>query len=333
MNRDNRLLEEALKLVSEKKVCVASKKGCACSKCAECRKNKEKKSVKESLNECWDKMSDSQKKKVEQVLQSKNGYKIGDNAWSDSKKTVTLTHELGNDAERDIIVDDKGEEVVHTHSGPHEESLQVQENKDLIDPNNYSKIIDDARKNLHDNKAHGRLAAANFLRGNKEGFATANPHPKDSPASQNWQEGFDEVMSMSDKANTKAVEDGEVPTKVVGTEVKESRMTRRQTEEYLSKAFAKIVENSKGFEEQMPDSREKAESAYGVNDEDAAPFDESKSALIRVAKQITHCLTHYEDSAADEAEVQEHSSSAEKAVIHVVIEDKGYTLTVEPAKY
>jgi len=371
MNRDNRLLEEALKLVSEKKVCMAAKKGCKCSKCFECRKNnKKKKSVKESLNECWDKMSDSQKKKVEHVLQSKSGYKMSENPWNDSKKTVTLTHELGSDAERDIVIDDKGEEVVHTHSGPHHESLTV-ENKDLIDPNEYSKIINDARQNLHDNKVHGKLAAANFLRGNKEGFATANPHPKDSPASKNWQEGYDEVLAMSDKANTAAVEKGDVPTKIVGTEVKESRLTKTQEQNYLGNTFARIlaeaakkkehpssckcpvckkemekrekyIKDNVSDKKDWPDDMVKeefeqpaapaTESEVGVDPTEANDYDQAKNEVENVAKQVIECFNSNQGKDW-QAELQTQSSSPESAKIHIVCKGKGYNLTVELAKF
>ena len=158
------------------------------------------------LNECWEKMTPTQKSKVEEVLKNKSGYKIGNDAWSDEKKTVTLTHELGSDAERDIVVDDKGDEVVHVHSGPHNESV------DPIDPNEYATIVDDARKNFDSPKAHGRLAGAQHRRGKGEGIIPENPHAKGSPAAANWQEGFDEILKKDDEAGKKEVEAGEVHT-------------------------------------------------------------------------------------------------------------------------
>jgi len=167
-----------------------------------------------TLNECWEKMSAPQKSKVEDILKSKSGYKIGDQAWSDEKKTVTLTHELGSEAERDIVVDDKGEEVVHTHSGPHNESIESQS---TFDPDELTrKFINDARQAPENHKAHGSLAALRFLKGKKEGIVPENPHVKGSPASQNWQEGWNEIMEMDDKAGKAEVQAGKVHTTPAG---------------------------------------------------------------------------------------------------------------------
>ena len=339
------------------------------------------------INECWEKMTPAQKSKVEDVLKSKNGYKIGDHAWSENKKTVTLTHELGSDTERDIVVDDKGEQVVYTHSGPHNESIQSQS---TFDPEELTrKFIDDARKDASNHKAHGSLAALKHLKGKKEGIVPENPHVKGSPAAQNWQNGFNEIMALDDKAGKKEVEDGKVHTApVTGTpsDVKESVKSIEEKKKLacgkgcvceecpecmppkkkksLEEAFAQVMEEAKKkhvftkvekaaekiagaqkakmrkkgmvkeeFEEQMPDSRETAERTYGVDPNESSEYEEAKSKLERTASQIVHCLTRYEDSACDEAEIQKDSSSAEKVLIHVVVEGKGYTLTVEPARY
>lgn len=163
-----------------------------------------------TINECWEKMSPVQKSKVEDVLKSKSGYKIGDNAWSEDKKTVTLTHELGSDAERDIIVDDKGEEVVYVHSGPHNESIESQA---TFDPDQKAReFIDMARKDPTNHKAHGSLAACWYCKGGKDGIVPTNPHVAGSPAAKNWAEGFNEILKMDDEAGKKEVQAGEVHT-------------------------------------------------------------------------------------------------------------------------
>jgi hypothetical protein len=180
-----------------------------------------------TINECWEKMSAPQKSKVEDILKSKSGYKIGNDAWSDDKKTVTLTHELGSDAERDIIVDDKGEEVVHVHSGPHNESIESQATFDPEEKaQEFIKLLsrnDAPGEKLQ--KASGGLAAYWYCKGGKGGIVPSNPHAEGSPAAKNWAEGWNEIIEMDDKAGKKQVEDGKVHTSpVTGTpsDVKES---------------------------------------------------------------------------------------------------------------
>jgi hypothetical protein len=221
--KDYELIAEAYSLVMEKSMpcictCKACKEGkckdCSCKKC-ECKGCKCSK--KESLNECWEKMSAPQKSKVEHVLKSKSGYKIGDNAWNDSKKTVTLTHELGSDAERDIIVDDKGDEVVHTHSGMHKESKDSIAAHATFDPDELTRHFGDiARKDATNHKAHGSLAACWYCKGGKGGLLPKNPHVDGSPAAKDWAEGFNEILAMDDKAGKKEVEDGGVHTAAKG---------------------------------------------------------------------------------------------------------------------
>lgn len=99
----------------------------------------------------------------------------------------------------------------------------------------------------------------------------------------------------------------------------------------IADAYKKVL--GEAFEEQMPNSRENAESAYGVSDDEATPYEEAKEELMHVGNKICHCLYNSPQNACEEADVQEDSSSAEKCVLHVVYEGKGYTLTVEPAKY
>lgn len=166
-----------------------------------------------TINECWEKMSPVQKSKVEDILKSKSGYKIGDAAYSDEKKTVTLTHELGSDAERDIIVDDKGEEVVHVHSGMHKESKDSIESHATFDPDNLARHFGDiARKDATNHKAHGALAACWYCKGGKSGIVPSNPHTTGSPAAKDWIEGFNEILALDDKAGKKEVQDGKVHT-------------------------------------------------------------------------------------------------------------------------
>ncbi len=226
----------------------------------------------ETINECWEKMSAPQKSKVESILKSKSGYKIGDHAYSDEKKTVTLTHELGSDAERDIIVDDKGEEVVHIHN----------ESVDPIDPNEFAKCVEDARRNFDSPKAHGRLAGAQHRRGKAEGIVPSNPHTKGSPAAQDWQDGFDEIMAMDDKAGKKEVEDGKVHTApVTGTpsDVKESV---EAIEEKKKMACGKGCECEK-CPECMPKKKSLAKALEEAYD---AVIEEAKKKLSPAQKKI-----------------------------------------------
>jgi len=86
------------------------------------------------------------------------------------------------------------------------------------------------------------------------------------------------------------------------------------------------------FEEQMPDSKENAETTYGVDPEEAADYDKAKEEVENVAKQVIECFNTNEGKDW-QAELQTESSSAESAKIHIVYEGKGYNLTVELAKY
>lgn len=103
----------------------------------------------------------------------------------------------------------------------------------------------------------------------------------------------------------------------------------------IAEAYKKILN-----EEERPSALERAESVYGeenpevgISDEDDAPYKELEDELLDVGNKIVHCLYNSPKNACEEADVQEDSSSAEKCIIHVVYEGKGYTLTVKPAKY
>ena len=103
----------------------------------------------------------------------------------------------------------------------------------------------------------------------------------------------------------------------------------------IAEAYKKVLN-----EEERPSALERAESVYGeenpevgVSDEESASYEESKEELLHVGNKIVHCLYNSPQNACEEADVQEDSSSAEKCIIHVVYEGKGYTLTVEQAKY
>lgn len=92
--------------------------------------------------------------------------------------------------------------------------------------------------------------------------------------------------------------------------------------------------------EERPSVLERAEETYGeekpeigISDEDAAPYEEAKEELLYVGNKIVHCLYNSPSHTCEEADVQEDSSSAEKCIIHIVVEGKGYTLTLEPAKW
>jgi len=90
------------------------------------------------------------------------------------------------------------------------------------------------------------------------------------------------------------------------------------------------AEDAENFHEQMPDSRENAEHAYGVDPDEAKAYDMAKFEIKRAADKIVHCLTGYEDSAFDKKPVTV-TATPEKAVFTIGSEDKMYKVTVELA--
>ena len=213
--KDYELIAEAYELIMEKAMpctctCESCKdedcKKCSCKKC-DCKGCKCSKT--ESLDECWEKMSAPQKAAVEKILHTSKGYKVGDHAWNEDKKTVALSHELGEDVERDIIIDSEGKEIgAPIHSGMHKESKDSIASHATLDPR---ELISAAANNPHDPFIHGRLSGYRHkVEGRGEGIVPSNPH-KDG-AAQDWQRGFDSILAKDDKVGKKEVEDGEVHT-------------------------------------------------------------------------------------------------------------------------
>jgi hypothetical protein len=249
-----------------------------------------------TINECWEKMSAPQKAKVEEILKKTNGYKLGDNAWNDSKKTVTLTNELngsetGGEVERDIEVDEKGEQVAYVHSGPHNESIESQA---TFDPDQKAReFIDMARKDPTNHKAHGSLAACWYCKGGKDGIVPSNPHVTGSPAAKDWAEGFNEILKMDDEAGKKEVQAGKVHTTPAASAPGHNVITNAVKESTEALEEKKMACGKGCVCEECPKCMPKKKTLKKA-------LEEAYEAVIEEAKKKKHVFTKVE-KAAEEA--------------------------------